>query len=192
MSMDKKSLRSDLLAKRLSLDPSDWQARSLRIVEHLEQHPLVLRSASIAIYQSFRKEVDVSQLMERLPGKIFYFPRTNLALGSMEFLRYESPDDFSLNRWGLSEPVRGNLLDSASSATTLIILPGLAYDLSGHRLGYGKGFYDRFLSTYPSATLGVCFSEYLLETLPTEPHDQPVNSVFTELGYQDISGILVS
>ena len=185
MVTEKKELRSRLLKERLSISHEDWRKRSLRVVDALTQHRLVQSSDHIALYQSIRNEVDVFPLMQRLPDKSYYFPRTDLDQGTLEFLRFESTESFGLNRWGILEPLRGEPLSPVSSA--LIVVPGLAFDLKGHRLGYGKGFYDRFLSIHPLAAIGVCFSEFFLESLPAEAHDRLVSSVVTESSSQDVS-----
>lgn len=182
---EKKQLRSRLLKERLAISESDWRRRSSQLVEVLSGHPLVLASDHIALYQSFRNEVDVSSLMDRLPGKTYYFPRTDLDQGTMEFLRFESLESFGVNRWGILEPLAGDVLPI--NPRPLIIVPGLAFDQKGHRLGYGKGFYDRFLSSYSAATLGVCFAEFFLESLPAEAHDRLVDSVVTEKSSRDVS-----
>lgn len=185
MFTDKKELRNRLLKARLALSPEDCRERSLQLVDILARHPLVLAADHIALYQSFRNEVDVSSLIDRLPAKAFYFPRTDLEQGTMEFRLFESVDSFERNRWGVLEPSSGDVLDKASPA--LIIVPGLAFDKRGHRLGYGKGFYDRFLSTHPASTIGVCFTEFFLESLPAEAHDRLVSSVVTEQRSRDVS-----
>lgn len=65
----------------------------------------------------------------------------------------------------------------------LIIVPGLVFDRDGHRLGYGKGYYDRLINTNPGvATLGVCFDEFFIERLPVDPWDAKVNLVVTQTG----------
>ncbi|RZA13807.1 MAG: 5-formyltetrahydrofolate cyclo-ligase [Proteobacteria bacterium] len=182
MGPDKKSLRDKLIKDRLAISFSDWQARSLRICERVA---LLAKFEHIALYKSFRNEVDVSSLMELLPSKAFYFPKTNLGDGSMEFIRYDASKPFVKNRWGVEEPDAGEPL--VSGAQTLIIVPALAFDKDGHRLGYGKGFYDRFLSSFTATTIGVCFSEFFFESLPSEAHDRVVNHVVTELGSLDVT-----
>lgn len=182
---DKKSLRSKLLKDRLAIPSEDWQARSLKIAERIARLPIVEECTDIALYMSFRNEVDVSPLLELLPKKKFYFPRTDIVANTMEFLRYEAMEQFAVNRWGVHEPIRGEALPK--SGEVLVIVPALAFDRQGQRLGYGKGFYDRFLSHSPCFTIGVCFSEFFFDHLPSESHDRVVNMVVTELGCLDVS-----
>ncbi len=181
--MDKKTLRAELSKKRLSLSEKDWRERSDRIVETLIQHPLLQKSDHIALYVSFRKEVDLLSLVRHFPLKHFYFPVTHFAELSMEFLRSD-PSLFHQNSWGLLEPESGDRLDF--SQDPLIIVPALAFDKNGYRLGYGKGFYDRYLQKQKFRTLGVCFSEFFLEDLPHESHDISVDAVITESFAYDV------
>jgi 5-formyltetrahydrofolate cyclo-ligase len=175
MSGDKKSLRDKLLKERLALSPEDWRKRSASICERLAT---LDDFDHIAIYRSFRNEVDVLPLIGKRPDKTYYFPKTDLAHGTMEFIRFDKNLDFVKNRWGVEEPLQGEAL--TGGRRTLIIVPALAFDRRGHRLGYGKGFYDRFLDSFEATTVGVCFSEFLVDVLPSESHDRVVNQVVTE------------
>ncbi|MDR1734783.1 MAG: 5-formyltetrahydrofolate cyclo-ligase [Oscillospiraceae bacterium] len=71
---------------------------------------------------------------------------------------------------------------------TLCLVPGMAYDTHGNRLGYGKGYYDRFLSTFPGKTIGVCYDSFLLPSIPTDPQDVAVQALLTQLRYIEIKG----
>src|SRR5687768_9435070 len=104
---DKKSLRSKVLKDRLAISAEDWQRRSLKIAERIALLPALQDITDIALYMSFRNEVDISPLMKLLPDKNYYFPRTDLETNSMEFLRYDSEASFGINRWGLKEPIQG-------------------------------------------------------------------------------------
>lgn len=182
---DKKSLRHKLIKDRLAISPEDWQSRSLAICNRLASLPLVTSARKIALYKSFRNEVDLSPLMALAPEKSYYFPRTELEQNQMEFLRYDALRAFQTNRWGLTEPASGEPL--TIDEETVIIVPALAFDRKGHRLGYGKGYYDRFLSSTKVATIGVCFSEFFFDALPAEVHDRALDYVVTELGSLAVS-----
>jgi 5-formyltetrahydrofolate cyclo-ligase len=87
---------------------------------------------------------------------------------------------FEAGAHGVSEPVDG----TEAPPPDLVIVPGLAFDLNGARLGRGKGYYDRWLETNPSVrTLGICFKCQMLEKIPAEPHDVRVNAILTEDGF---------
>ena len=174
----KNVLRAQLSAKRLALTPGDWQQRSLMICERIVASPQWKQWQKIALYQSFRNEVDLSPLLGLSPAKEYYFPKIDARAKTMSFHKLLD-GTFEKNSWGLEEPDGGGET-LIPDALTLIIVPALAFDRQGHRLGYGKGFYDRFLADHPIPTLGVCFSEFLLKKLPVESHDIPVQKIISE------------
>ena len=107
--------------------------------------------------------------------KLVAYPR--VAEDGMLVFRFAN--SFEIGVCGAKEPVGG----TAASAPDLILVPGLAFDFAGARLGRGKGFYDRWLGANPAAkSLGVCFKCQLLENLPAEPHDARVDAILTEDG----------
>ena len=176
--MEKATLRQELLQKRLSMPEREWQQRSEQLVAQLG---LWLKSRAFQayiLYRSFRREPCLDKLAVDLPRDAVYYPRV---VGSgMNF--YSSAGIFEKNRWGLEEPAidpRRQLLNFA--AHTLLIVPAVAFDQRGYRLGYGGGFFDRFLAQSSLSTLGVCFDAFLLDKLPVEAHDLPVQTVVTEI-----------
>lgn len=98
--------------------------------------------------------------------------------GRLEHREFKGRARLVTNRWGVSEPLTGALV--LPSELDCVIVPGLAFDKRGYRLGYGKGFYDRFLADLNVPTIGVCFSQFLLDELPFDVYDVPVSSVVTE------------
>ncbi len=135
----------------------------------------------VALYKSFRGEVDLGPLLDLSPGQTYYLPKIDAKAKTMEFYPFRGSDALAVNSWGLSEPL-GDEDPLIADGQTLIIVPGLAFDKKGYRLGYGKGFYDRYLTGRTSPAIGVCFAEFLVESLPFDAHDQRVEDVFTELG----------
>lgn len=107
-------------------------------------------------------------------GKLVAYPR--IGEDGMSFF---FSSDFRVGALGTREPVGGTM----ASAPDLILVPGLAFEPSGARLGRGKGFYDRWLAANSSVpALGICFKCQILETLPCEAHDARVNAILTEEG----------
>jgi 5-formyltetrahydrofolate cyclo-ligase len=177
----KAELRKKLAIKRSAIDHEDWTKRSRAICEAILRLPSWPHWKKIALYESFRNEVDLRPLTVLAPDREYYFPKISALDGTMEFFLGHDQATFQQNSWGLLEP------DGLGQALTiddetLIIVPALAYDKRGHRLGYGKGFYDRFLNGRKISTIGVCFSEFLVDQLPSETHDQPVSELLTEDG----------
>jgi 5-formyltetrahydrofolate cyclo-ligase len=129
------------------------------------------------LFRSFRREPCLDRLLALLPDEAAFYPR--IQGKTMNF--FSSSGDFEANRFGLEEPAVNPLRQlQVFSARTLLIMPAVAYDCRGFRLGYGAGFFDRFLAQTQVSTLGVCFDAFLVDELPTETHDQPVQSVITE------------
>ncbi|RKP08602.1 5-formyltetrahydrofolate cyclo-ligase [Thamnocephalis sphaerospora] len=146
----KNALRKQV-RQRLSTLPADTIAADTeRVTEKLLQLPEYSRSQRVSIYVSMHGEVATRRIIEDLfqSGKACYVPRWHGDL--MEMVRLRSMEDYislPLNRWGIPEPAHGEQRDEAfaDGGLDLIVMPGLAFDLQGNRLGHGKGYYDRYL-----------------------------------------------
>ena len=108
--------------------------------------------------------------------KLIAFPKT-LETG---MLRFHSESEFVVGSFGTHEPFGGK----EAPAPDLVVVPGMAFDLTGARLGRGKGYYDRWIESHAEAkTLGICFKCQLVGNVPMEPHDVRVNAILTEDGF---------
>lgn len=159
---------------------------SAQICDHLSASSIFQSAEQIFLYLPLPSEIDLRALAaSHHPGKTWGIPR---CLPEVQLAWHhwdpQDPDSLCRGRFGLSEPAADRpLLDPAQ--VDLILVPGLAFDAWGGRLGYGKGYYDRFLARYPQAeTLGICAQGcYLSSTpLPTDPWDMPMGGVVTEAG----------
>jgi len=132
----------------------------------------------IGSYQPIRAEVELSALAQWLPGGArFCYPKIK---GNV--LDFFAATKFAKGRFGVLEPLlEPSQVPVSPEAIDLILVPGLAFDRSGHRLGYGAGFYDRYLLQTEATKVGVCFAEQMTETsLGLDPHDHPMDFVVTE------------
>ncbi len=135
---------------------------------------------TILSYYPLAAEVDLLPLMTDYPDKQWFLPRIDES-NQLDFHRYQSGDPLEAHRYGMKEP-----LPSAPSVSLdlvdCVFVPGLLFDERGYRLGYGKGYYDRFLPSLPSGSLriGVCPDMLTLPMTPAEPWDIPVHVVVTE------------
>ncbi|MBM0742780.1 5-formyltetrahydrofolate cyclo-ligase [Phormidium sp. CLA17] len=180
--MDKKELRRSLLKKRQSLSSEAHQHQSLQICQNLKDAQLFINAKLILAYFSTRQEPDLSSLFA-LP-KHWGFPRCV----STDLCWHEWSLNNSLplqkGAFGILEPHPNSPLIQ-SDAVDLILLPAVACDRQGYRLGYGGGFYDRLLSSPPwnqKATIGIVFDFAHLPALPKDPWDQRLQAVCTESG----------
>ena len=129
------------------------------------------------------KEVSLSKTI----GKSFledikvFLPKTWLKERKLTFHRVYSFSDLVPGPFGLLEPNPKNE-EADLSSLEVILVPGVVFDVKGYRIGYGGGFYDRVLKETRALKVGVCYSFQLVESLPVEPHDVPVDLIITEDG----------
>jgi 5-formyltetrahydrofolate cyclo-ligase len=175
--LHKAALRQQFLQKRLAMPESEWRDKSQRLVNQILAWMQGQTFDHYILYRSFRREPSLERLASILPPDATYYPRVQGK--GMNF--YSTPGPFVINRFGIEEP-EAHATRELKDATnrSLLIIPAVAYDHQCFRLGYGGGFFDRFLSQSLLTTVGVCFEAFLLDELPRESHDQPVQTVITE------------
>ncbi len=183
--MPKRSIRSDLLARRKHLAAETCLSHSLQIQQRLLQSVEFQSATAIALYSPVLNEVFTEQLFRTAyaAGKVIAYPRVRGA--DLEFVRVAKAADLVPGTFGVLEPTGDQLLSPA--ALDLVVVPGVGFDRQGGRLGYGKGFYDRGLhsSQRPGSLVGLCFELQLLERLPAESHDVHMDIIITEKGRYD-------
>lgn len=177
--MPKRALRTDLLARRRGLPALDAQALSLELQQRFLALPEFRAAASIAFYSPIHNEVDVKFAAQQalLQGKRVLFPR--VVQLELEFCPVAALADLVPGRFGILEP-HGPASDPRSC--DLIVVPGVAFDLYGRRIGYGKGFYDRALHQMEGSgrLVGFCYQFQLLPEIVGEPHDVTMDLLVTE------------
>ncbi|MEB3212580.1 MAG: 5-formyltetrahydrofolate cyclo-ligase [Leptolyngbyaceae bacterium] len=178
---DKATLRRSLLAARNAMSPDEWRVKSDRLCEQLQQIPLFQQSRTVLAYSSFRNEPDLSPLFDSLSCH-WGMPR---CVGkTMEWHRWSPRTGFPLQKgaFGILEPDPQSPRLNAEDVD-LILVPAVACDRRGYRLGYGGGFYDRMFSD-PAwkhiPTIGIVFSTLLLDTLPIDAWDCSLHSICTD------------
>ena len=159
----------------------DFQRQaSAAICAHIESWPLFRASETILTYMPMRGEVDLRPLLERHARKRWLLPRI-LPEGRMTFHPYD-PQRLIRHPYGMLEPA-ADLAPVPVGSIQLAMVPGLAFDRRGWRLGYGGGFFDRFLAGFAhGVSLGVTYHALLLDHLPHHQHDIPVGYLATEGG----------
>lgn len=180
--MPKRSLRQQMLARRRALGHDEWQAASQLAQQNLLSLEAFFRADCIALYASAHNEIGTTMIFEAAfaAGKRVLYPAV---CGHVMVLRQvDGLAGLSQGRFGILEPCSTGMDHSADEAD-LIIIPGVAFDLSGHRIGYGKGFYDRFLQ-HPGRTahlVGLCHDFQLIDgAIPADQHDIRMDIVVTE------------
>jgi len=175
--LHKATLREQFLQIRLAMPESEWKHRSDALVDQILAWMKGRTFDHYILYRSFRREPSLLRLTAILPIDDTYYPR--IQGKAMNF--YSTAGTFVTNRFGLEEPeAHPDRALQDFSAKTLLIIPAVAYDHQCFRLGYGGGFFDRFLNHNALTTLGVSFDKFLVSELPREAHDQPVETVITD------------
>jgi 5-formyltetrahydrofolate cyclo-ligase len=169
---DKAALRKRMRMVRDLVD--DRLIRSVDLWTKVAALPEYQRARTVMAFKGFKGEPDTDPLFARVAadGKRLLLPR--VAHGDIEVCDADGP--MLTSRIGVDEP-QGPALPY--DVVEFVIVPGLAFTPEGFRLGYGGGFYDRFLPSVAVPNVGVCFAEQLLDELPTEPHDVRVQRVLS-------------
>jgi 5-formyltetrahydrofolate cyclo-ligase len=180
-------LRKERLAARDQLDPVSRCEKSFRIHRRLLASQAAAVSEHFFLYIHFRSEVETLPLLNRLlaAGKTVSVPLTLRREGRLAAVRVTDPaQQLRPGCFGILEPAAKQAAHAAVSPTAIdvAVVPGSVFDCRGGRLGYGGGFYDRFLSRdAPQALrIGLAFAVQLAEQVPLEPHDQLMDLLVTE------------
>lgn len=181
----KKKLRQSCREERASLGDVYRKKASLLICHNIEAWSVFQEAEVILSYLPMRGEVDLLSLMENNPQKNWLVPRI-LPQARMLFHNYD-PGRMARHPFGMLEP-DPDLPVTPAEQIELVLTPGLAYDQCGWRLGYGGGFYDRFLSGQQTlVSLGVTYHALLYADLPHQAYDIPVQYIVTENGVESTS-----
>ena len=177
---DKKSLRKEIIQKRAAMAPAEVKRRGHAMRAHLEQwlsaHPV----RSVFLYKPFRNEPDLTAVIGSNSNLIYALPVV-LSSTQMEFFFVDATTTFTANRWGILEPDTREKI-SHMDENTLVVIPAVAADVNGYRLGYGAGFYDRYLAQSKATHMIAVYSEFVLETVPHETHDIKAHYILSEGG----------
>ncbi len=150
----------------------------------LEEDPLFRQAHTLLFYHSLPDEVNTTAFIEKwYQAKELLLPAVKGE--ELELHRYTGPEKCRTGAFGIIEPHDSLFTDY--EWIDLAIVPAMAFDLAGNRLGRGKGYYDRLLPRLSCPKVGLCFSFQLLDQVPAEPFDVPVNRIFTENGVRIFS-----
>ena len=169
--MTKEELRRLVRSQKRMYSAPQLQAMSAEAVARLMALPQMAAAKTVMLYYSLPDEVSTHELADRLVecGKVVVLPVVT-GPAEMELRRYRSADDLSMGAFGIMEPT-GEPFTSLAEID-LAVVPGMAFDTRGNRLGRGKGYYDRFLSQLPQATkVGLCFPFQKFPGVPTDEND---------------------
>lgn len=179
----KKNLRLSLKQKRNDMSSSEKESKSNSITTKIISTSWYKNSDTILVYVSTEIEVDTKELIKYAlnNGKKVAVPRCIPGTCEMDFYYISSLDDLETGTFSVLEPVIEKCQKVEIFDNVLSIVPGLAFDLEGYRIGYGKGYYDRFLSKHRNMfNIGICFCNCIVTKLYRGRFDVSVNALITE------------
>ncbi len=174
--MEKTAIRRKINAMRRMLSEEERISAAEEVFNRLEQTAAFLMADKVLMYHSLPDELSTHAFLKKWGSrKLFFLPRVNGV--NLEILPYDE-SRLELGSFHIEEPTGNDVVDT--DEIELIIVPAVAYDRRGNRLGRGKGFYDRLLSSAKATKIGIGYEFQLVDELPTESHDVPVDYVITQ------------
>ncbi len=162
--------------RKTLLDDTERIAAAERVFATVKSMAAFIMAENVLLYHSLPDELSTREFLECLPaGKHYYLPRVNGP--DLDILPYEK-SKLHLGSFQIEEPDGDDTVDI--NDIDLIIVPAVAYDRQGNRLGRGKGFYDRLLARSNAITIGVCYGFQLVDSIDTDGHDIPVDYVVAD------------
>ncbi|HCL03709.1 MAG TPA: 5-formyltetrahydrofolate cyclo-ligase [Lachnoclostridium phytofermentans] len=182
--MDKNTFRKMNRAKRDQMSEEESQVKSSAILEQLLKLPDFMLADDLFTYVSFGKEVNTHELIKSalLFGKRVYVPKV-LDKKFMEFYQIEGLEELLPGTLGILEPEPKKLGQMQNERKQIMIVPGLAFDLIGNRIGFGAGYYDRYFIEHPNPNLkkvAIAYDFQIEEELPADQFDIPMQRIVTE------------
>ncbi|GIM46319.1 5-formyltetrahydrofolate cyclo-ligase [Collibacillus ludicampi] len=185
--MDKTSIRKEILAKRQGVPKEIREEWDRKILDCIEQMDLVRKSSTIMLYFSFRAEVGTDEifLWGIREGKRIAAPVTFVTERKLIPVEIRSLQDVVTGAYGIREPEWREHRVIPAEEIDLIFIPGVAFDRRGGRLGYGGGYYDRFLPQLrkDAVKIGLAYDLQIIDHVPAEPHDIILDGIVTESGW---------
>lgn len=137
---------------------------------------------TILCYASLEDEISTDRIIANAlkDGKIVALPYCIDNEGNMEFYLINSLDDLKIGTFGVREPDINKCKKLSPNENALIIVPALCFDKRGYRIGYGKGYYDKYLQNHPLISVGLCYNSLVFNEIPSSEYDAPVNYIITE------------
>lgn len=184
MSKEKKVKREEILAMLSEIDESERIIISSHLQHELFSSTLWQEAQTVGLYLSNGLEWDTRNIVEQgfKEGKTVAIPKTIPDTKEMLFYQISTMDQTMLGNFDLLEPIIEQTRFVKKDEIDLLLVPGLVFSRDGYRIGFGGGYYDRYLADFIHSTISIAFSEQIVDFLPIESFDIPVNYIITEEG----------
>lgn len=181
--LDKKSLRDFTIKKRDQIDLNIKDEYDTAIKNQLFKSKYFKDAKNIFIYVGFGSEINTLKYIKEFfeMDKIVLIPRTEIKNKKMEAVKIDNLDDLCKSKYGILEP-RKSRIAFLKDDIDLVIVPGLVFDISGNRVGYGGGYYDKFLNSMDknSLKIALCYEFQIIQNIQSEIHDVKMDYIITE------------
>ncbi len=178
----KQSLRRELKISRRNIE--NKKETDKKICENLMAADFYKDVETVLFYAALDDEINIDECIKSAlsQGKRAALPVCLDDNGNMKFYYINSLKDIKTGFFGVREPDINICEEVMDFSNSVCIVPGIAYDKQGYRLGYGKGYYDRFLKNFTFISLGLCYNELMMDFLPTDEYDISVDYIITQDG----------
>lgn len=180
----KAALRTELRARRAAIPNDIRRGRDQTLWGRIFfRFPELLTARTLLFYFPLPQEINLIPVFNyaRKHGIVCAFPRCREEKGQMDFYLVDSLDELEVGKYGIREP-KADARPFTDFSDALMFVPALAYDREGYRIGYGGGYYDRFLAAHDLTSVGVTYEEFLVDSLPRDEYDRAMDIVLTEKG----------
>ena len=182
MISDKKALRKQIIEELAKIQKPQYENLSYQIAKRLYDDEYWKEAETIGLTISRFPEVETYQMIRKAweEGKQVVIPKCLPKTRELAFRTFTQFDQLESVYSGLLEPIESETTEVDPNKIDLLVVPGLAYSENGYRLGFGGGYYDRFLTQYKGRTLSLAFHQQIVTNLPIEEHDIPVGKIITD------------
>ncbi len=186
----KDAMRAEYKEKRRLMDAGERERRDAVICGAGAALASFRFADYVLLYAATENEINLRALAERAlsKGKKIAFPRCHKESHTMTYHFVSSYDELYPDSYGIPEPpADAPVYDGQGAGTAICFVPGIVFDKQGYRIGYGKGFYDRFLSSFCGSSIGVVYGDFILPSVPRGRYDVSVDVLLTENGVVNTS-----
>ena len=181
----KHALRKEILALRVEMNATERAKKDASIFKKLTHTVFFRKSKIIFCYVSKANEVDSLKIINNYAKKkTLVVPKVSGE--NLELFRLEHVDHLEKGSFGVMEP-NHRIAKKHVGEIDLAIVPGVVFDKRGHRIGYGKGYFDRFLKNLKCPKIGLAYEFQIIDKIPEDPYDVPVDFIITEKNIYDVS-----
>lgn len=182
----KQSLRRELKISRRNI--ADKKEADAKICKNLMNTDFYKNAETVLFYAALDDEINIDECIKSAlsQGKKTALPVCLDGNGNMKFYYINSLNDIRTGFFGVREPDINICREVSDFNDSVCIVPAIAYDKKGYRLGYGKGYYDRFLKNFTFISIGLCYNELITDALPTDEYDISVDYIVTQDGLLNV------